>query len=173
MYCVYTALWYQIYDQNNFVCSCSFCFLDLHPKTLASSKAASSSPRYLVGQIHTGKCSFQLMLGSTCFNKIPIRVLQLINMLEIFKVSNVAKWISKLLNIPGGCNSKTGFILHFCVKWTYHQNAWSKKSSFWFSSPAFLDSFRHELVLGGGWNLRNGSKRVSKIVKPLGLHIFT
>ena len=116
MYCVYTAVWYQIYDQNNRVCSCSFCFLDLHPKTLASSKAASSSPRYLVGQIHTTKCSFQLMLGSTCFNKIPIWVFQLINMLENFKVSNVAKWISKLLNIPGGCNSKTGFILHFCVK---------------------------------------------------------
>ena len=124
-----------MYDQNNRVCSCSFCFLDLHPKTLASSKAASSSPRYLVGQIQTAKCSFQLMLGSTCFNKIPIWVFQLINMLKIFKVSNIAKWISQLLNIPVGCNSKNGFILHFCVKWTYHQNAWSKKSSFWFSLP--------------------------------------
>lgn len=154
------------------VCSCSFCFLDLHPKTLASSKAASSSPRYLVGQIHTGKCSFQLMLGSTCFNKIPIWVFQLINMLEIFKVSNVAKWISKLLNIPVGCNSKKRFHSSFLRQMDLSSKRMVRKIVFLVLFPG-LSGFVSSWAGPRWWVKLASAAKEQLILKPLGLHIFT
>ena len=142
MYCVYTALWYQIYDQNIvFVLVPSASWICIQKP----SRPPRQHHRHLITwwvkftprNVHSNWC----LVPPVSQNSHLSWAFQLINMLEIFKVSNVAKWISKLLNIPGGCNSKKGFILHFCVKWTYHQNAWSEQSSFWFSPQPFWIRF--------------------------------